>query len=84
MMDHDALGHSSILTSLEDLTWPEKGVGLRRLSPCSRERLVLRDRGPRRVLVYTMALSGRIVSSSQLIHKGCKGIITEEALARRK
>jgi hypothetical protein len=27
-MDHDALGHSSILTSLEDLTWPEKGVGV--------------------------------------------------------
>jgi hypothetical protein len=27
-MDRDAQGHSSILTSLADLTWPEKGVGV--------------------------------------------------------
>jgi len=25
MMDHDTLGHSLILTSMEDLTWIEKG-----------------------------------------------------------
>jgi hypothetical protein len=28
MMDRDAQGHSSILTSLVDLTWQEKGVGV--------------------------------------------------------
>jgi hypothetical protein len=28
MIDRDALGRSSILTSLENLTWPEKGVGV--------------------------------------------------------
>jgi hypothetical protein len=45
-MDHDALGHSSILTSLANLTWPKKGVGVATFDPMLRERLVLRYHMP--------------------------------------
>jgi len=47
--------------------------GLWCLSLYSWERSVLRGCRPSRVLVYTMALSGRVISSSKLIHKRLYG-----------
>jgi hypothetical protein len=73
MMDHDAPGHSLILKIWQIKRGQKRESRLRHLSPCSRERLVLRDCRPSRVLVYTMALSGRVISSSKLIHKRLHG-----------
>jgi hypothetical protein len=33
MTDHDAQGHSLTLTNMEDLAWPEKGVGVAASEP---------------------------------------------------
>jgi hypothetical protein len=74
MMDHDAPGHSLISKIWKIKQWPEKGVGVATFDAML-ERLMLRDCIPSRVLIYTMALSGRVISSSKLIHKRLWGTI---------
>ena len=75
-MGRDALGHSLILIDLQIKSGQKRESGLQHLSSCSWEILVLRDCRPSRVLVYTMALSGRVISSSKLIHKRLYGYHT--------
>jgi hypothetical protein len=67
-MDRDAHGHSLILKIWYIKRGQKRDLGLWCLIPCSLEILVLRDYSPSRVLVYVMALSGKIISSSKLIH----------------